>query len=80
MSKELKKIISILNKTPNGLWIREIARQSKLHSETVRRLIIKYPQIFIEYADFTPYKINLKLIKLKNPNITPKNIDKLLTT
>ncbi len=73
--KNLIKIIKILKDNPTGLWIRELARQSKLHMETTRRLIQKYPQIFEEYADFTPYRINLKLIKLKNENISEKNLD-----
>ncbi len=73
--KNLLKLIDILRANPNGLWIREIARQSKIHMETARRLIQKYPQVFEDYADFTAYKINLKLIKLKNENITAKNLD-----
>ena len=73
--KNLLKLIKILKENPTGLWIRELSRQSKLHMETARRLIQKYPQIFEEYADFTPYKINLKLIKLKNEDISEKNLD-----
>ncbi|MBW6462091.1 MAG: hypothetical protein K0B07_03540 [DPANN group archaeon] len=73
--KNLLKLINILKENPTGLWIRELSRQSKLHMEISRRLIQKYPQIFEEYADFTPYKINLKLIKLKNENISEKNLD-----
>ncbi|MEA2003465.1 MAG: hypothetical protein U9O53_00715 [archaeon] len=73
--KNLLKLIDVLKANPDGLWIRELARQAKLHMETARRLIMKYPQIFDEYADFTAYRINLKLIKLKNRNITKKNLD-----
>lgn len=73
--KNILKIIDILKANPNGLWIRELSRQAKLHMEVARRLIMKYPQVFEEYADFTQYKINLKLIRLKNKNITEKNLD-----
>ncbi|MEA3229409.1 MAG: hypothetical protein U9P44_00695 [archaeon] len=73
--KDLLKIIEILKKHPGGLWIRELSRQADLHMEIARRLIQKHPQIFEEYADFTPYKINLKIIKLKNQNISEKNLD-----
>jgi hypothetical protein len=31
----------------------------------VRRLLDRYPFLFDEYADFTQYRINLKIIKLK---------------
>ncbi|NOQ56057.1 MAG: hypothetical protein GQ477_04600 [Nanohaloarchaea archaeon] len=73
--KNIVKIIKIMKENPTGLWIRELARQSKLHMETARRIIQKYPELFEEYADFTPYRINLKLIKLKNENISEKNFD-----
>ncbi len=73
--KNLLKLIDILRANPNGLWIRELSRQASIHMETARRLIQKYPQVFEDYADFTAYKINLKLIKLKNENITAKNLD-----
>ena len=74
----LFKIISILKPAAGGLWFREIARQTKMHMETVRRIVVKYPKIFEEYADFTNYNINLKIIKLKNQNITTKNISQFI--
>ena len=74
----LFKIIGLLKTASGGLWFREIARQTKMHMETVRRIIIKYPKIFEEYADFTSYNINLKIIRLKNQNITPKNISQFV--
>ena len=73
--KNLLKLIDILRANQGGLWIRELSRQADIHMETARRLIQKYPQVFEDYADFTAYKINLKLIKLKNENITAKNLD-----
>ena len=72
--QNLAKLVKILRIHPGGLWVRELARQGSLHMETVRRLIKKHPCIFMEYADFTSYKINLKIIKLKDRNITENNI------
>ena len=74
----LFKIIGLLKTASGGLWVREIARQTKMHMETARRIIIKYPKIFEEYADFTSYNINLKIIRLKHQNITPKNISQFV--
>lgn len=37
-----KKILAILKKNPNGLWAREIARQTKLPKSTVHRYLSKY--------------------------------------
>ena len=76
--ENIGKIISSLKTNPGGLWVREISRQTKLHMETVRRIVNKYPQIFQEYADFTAYKINLKIIRLKHPDINAQNIGKYL--
>ena len=76
--ENLVKIAQSLKSNPGGLWVREISRQTKLHMETVRRLITKYPQIFQEYADFTAFKINLKIIRLKHPDINANNIGKYL--
>lgn len=73
--KNLLKLIELLKANQGGLWIRELSRQADIHMEIARRLIQKYPQIFEDYADFTVHKINLKLIKLKNENITAKNLD-----
>jgi len=61
----LKKIVTVLRDQPGGLWIREIARQTNEHPETIRRVIAKYPYIFEEYADLTQYGINLKFVRLK---------------
>ena len=76
----IKKVISLLNLHEGGLWLREISRQTGIHIEEIRRLIHLYPMLFEEYADFTPYSINLKIIKLKNPNINSTNIDSYLKT
>lgn len=63
--QRLALIVNILNAHPGGLWIRELARRTGLHMETVRRLLGKNSHVFMEYADFTRYGINLKIIKLR---------------
>ena len=73
-----RKIISVLKEHPYGLWIREIARRSGLHIEQVRRIIEAYPDLFEEYADFTHYKINLKIVRLRK-KVSEKNLEKLLS-
>ncbi|MCK4555067.1 MAG: hypothetical protein KAT83_00515 [Candidatus Aenigmarchaeota archaeon] len=64
-ARRLAKMVSVLQRTPGGLWMRELARQANLHSETVRRIVISHPKIFTEYADFTKYGIKLKIVKLR---------------
>lgn len=76
--ENMAKIINALKSNPGGLWVREISRQTKLHMEVVRRIVTKYKEIFQEYADFTAYKINLKIIRLKHQDINAQNIGKYL--
>jgi DNA-binding IclR family transcriptional regulator len=64
--QNLAKIINALKTSPGGLWIREICRQTNLHFETVRRLLDRYSFLFDEYADFTQFRINLKIIRLRH--------------
>ncbi len=64
-AKRLMLLSEILKRHPGGLWIRELARRAKLHSETARRIIESHPDTFLNYADFTKYKVNLRIIKLK---------------
>lgn len=75
-AQNLTKIVAVLKASEGGLWFREIARQTGLHEETARRLIRKYPMLFEEYADFTPYRIRLKIIRLKRKDIDPSNLEK----
>ena len=76
-AEHTSKIIKVLKKHPYGLWIREIARQTGLHMEQVRRVINSYPELFEEYADFTNYRINLKIVRLRR-KISERNIEKVL--
>ena len=60
--------------------MREIARRTGIHMETARRLIERHPQIFREYADFTAYRINLKIIKLADVRIDENNFMKFIAS
>ncbi|MBW6451268.1 MAG: hypothetical protein K0B02_00875 [DPANN group archaeon] len=80
-SKEFKNLLivfNVLKQHPGGLWIREISRRGKLHMEVVRRIIAKHATLFENYADFTGYNINLKIFKLRNPNMTHTAIENYL--
>lgn len=72
-----RKVIEVLREHPYGLWIREIARRTGLHVEQVRRVMASYPTLFEEYADFTSYGINLKIVRLKK-KVSTRNLEKLL--
>lgn len=76
--EHLVKIVKALKAHPGGLWIRELARQSDMHMESARRIIKQYPQLFQEYADFTAYRINLKIIRLKRPDMSLAEMEKFL--
>ncbi len=71
--KNVRKMISALRANPGGLWVRELSRRCGIHMETARRIIDRYPQIFRMYADFTAYKINLKIIALADKRIDENN-------
>lgn len=64
-SKRLGRLVNALRENPGGLWMRELARRTSLHSETARRIVSGHPEVFMEYADFTRYGVNLKIVKLK---------------
>jgi DNA invertase Pin-like site-specific DNA recombinase len=61
---KIKKIKNILRKNKNGVWIREIARQTKISKSTVHFYINKYLQKDIE--DTLRVKGNhLRFVRLK---------------
>ena len=74
----MRKLVAELRANPGGLWVREIARRTGIHMETARRLIDRHPQVFREYADFTAYRINLKIIKLADARIDENNFMKFI--
>lgn len=71
--KNIKKMILVMKENSGGLWVRELSRRAGIHMETARRIIDRYPQIFRKYADFTAYRINLKIIVLADKRIDENN-------
>jgi len=61
---KLNKIIKILKKHPQGIWIRELARKTKLDKSLVSRYVNLYLKSKIKnvYKTKHPFRI----IKLKN--------------
>lgn len=57
---KIKTIRKVLMENPNGLWIREIARLSKLNKSTVSIYLSKYMKDEVEEV----YKVKGKLIKI----------------
>jgi DNA invertase Pin-like site-specific DNA recombinase len=61
--KKLDKIRKVLRDHPKGVWVREIARQTKLHSSTISFYFNKY--MADEIVDIpTPYP-RVRMVKLK---------------
>lgn len=73
-AQNIIKVVNVLRMHAGGLWIRELARRCDLHMETVRRIIEAHPMLFADYADFTQYKVNFKILKLKDMKITPQEV------
>ena len=69
-SKNLNTIILTLKNAPDGLWVREIARRTKLDHKTVSYYVGRYPDFFEEQAIEGPKKPIFKLIKLKPGALT----------
>lgn len=65
VNKIKKKIKKVLNKNPNGLWIREIARQSDLTKSTVSLYINKHMPDEVEEVFETDNQW-IKIVRLKN--------------
>lgn len=62
--EKIKKILEVLKRNPQGLWIREIARQAKLSKTTVHRYLTEFMDNEIE--EVVTVKGGLvKFIKLK---------------
>jgi DNA invertase Pin-like site-specific DNA recombinase len=62
--EKLKKIRAVLAKTPNGIWVREIARQTNLDRTTVSIYLSRYMQNEVE--EIFPVKGSLiKIVRLK---------------
>lgn len=59
--KKLEKIVQILKQHPDGLWVREIARQTDLDKSLVSRYLREHLKEEVEYPITNP----IKLVKLK---------------
>ena len=70
-SRNLNLIILALQAAPDGLWIREIARRTKLDPKTVAYYTERYHDIFEDQSIEGPKRPLLKLIKLR-PGATTK--------
>lgn len=62
--EKIKKIKAVLAKNPNGLWIREIARQANLTRSTVSLYLEKYMQNDIEDV-FSSGNKWIKIVRLR---------------
>lgn len=60
---KIEKIKLVLRKNPQGLWIREIARQTKISKSTTHRYLTEYMKNEIEEASNISDLV--KFIKLK---------------
>ena len=69
-SRNLNLIILALKDAPDGLWIREIARRTKLDPKTVAYYTEHYPDFFEEQTIEGPKKPIFRLIKLKPGALT----------
>ena len=67
----LNLIILTLQSAPEGLWINEIARRTKLKPMTVSYHVSQHPELFEEQSVDGPKKPIFRLIKLR-PGIGTK--------
>ena len=63
--KSLEKIRDILKQNPQGLWIRELARKTKLDKSLISRYLNKYLTDKIEEV-YLVKKNLIKIVRLKN--------------
>ena len=70
--KKVESIIEVLKKNPDGIWIRELARQSKLDKSTVCLYLNKHLKEQIE--DLTDHNLPVRMIKLKDAIRVPEYI------
>lgn len=68
--KKILKIKRILKKNPQGLWVREIARKTKLDKTTVSRYLNTYMRLDIRQTSAFPYDL-VKMVKLKRKKKKP---------
>lgn len=71
-NRSLNLIINTLSETPEGLWIMEISRRTKLNPNTVAYHVRQHPELFDERSVEGPRKAFFTLIKLKPGAATSK--------
>ncbi len=59
--KKIEKILGVLKSHPEGIWIRELARQTNLDKSLISRYINTHLQDQVEF----PITFPIKLVKLK---------------
>src|SRR3989338_9303000 len=69
-NRSLNLIVLALQDAPDGLWIREIARRTKLDPKTIAYYITRYPELFEEQSVDGPKKPIFKLVKLRPGALT----------
>ena len=69
-SKNLNLIIMTLKDAPDGLWVREIARRTKLDHKTVSYYVDRYTDLFDVQTVEGPKKPIFKLVKLRPGALT----------
>jgi len=62
--EKIRKIRKILSKKPNGLWVREIARQTDLDKSTVSIYLSKHLKNEIEEI-FSVHGSLIKIVRLR---------------
>ncbi len=62
--EKLKKIRAVLAKSPNGLWVREIARQTNLNRTTVSIYLSKHMKDDVEEI-FSVKGSLIKIVRLR---------------
>jgi hypothetical protein len=75
---KLRKILNYLRTQDSWVWIRRIAKQTKLKPYSVSYLIDKYLLPYVEILEpedvYESTGIKMKMIRLKNNEINVKNI------
>ncbi len=69
-SRNLNLIILALKDAPDGLWIRELARRTRLDPKTISYYIERYAELFEEQSVEGPKKPIFKLVKLRPGALT----------
>ncbi len=65
-------IINALAEVPDGLWINEIARRTRLKPMTVSYHVTKNPELFDEQTVEGPRKPIFRLVKLRQGALTER--------